>query len=201
MKMILKFGLFCAFVYVLLFCAGLLSDKAQLSSELIRMHVVANSDSEEDQAVKLQVKDVLVSYLQPVMEKLTNKEEAYQYIQEHLQELEEVANGFLSELGENKTAAVSLTREEFGIRQYDTFSLPSGIYDSLRVVIGEGEGKNWWCVAFPALCMPATTNEFADAAVSSGFSDSLTNTLTDDGAYEIRFFFLDLLGKLEILFH
>ena len=201
MKFILKLGVICAIVYCLIFSTGLISDKAQLKNELIRMHIVANSDSPEDQAVKLQVRDAIVSYLQPVMQTITDKEEACRYIRENLQQLEEKANQVLKDLGENKTVTVSLLQEKFGIRKYDTFSLPSGIYDALRVQIGEGEGQNWWCVAFPTLCLPATTDEFSDAAVSSGFSDTLVKTVAEEEGYRIRFFFLDLLGRVENFFH
>lgn len=202
MRFILKIGIICAAVYFVASCSGLIADKAQLKNNLIRMHIVANSDSDEDQAVKLQVKDAVVSYLQPIMDKFTSKEEASQYIREHLQKIEEIANNVLKELGENKTVSVSLTQEAFGVRNYDTFSLPSGVYDALRVVIGEGEGKNWWCVAFPALCLPATEAEFSASAAASGFSDSLTKTIiTENNGCEIRFYFLDLLGKVENFFH
>ncbi len=201
MRFILKLSILSLIVYFFVFSTGLISDKAQLKNELIRMHIVANSDLPEDQAVKLQVKDALVSYLQPIMQSTGNKEEAFCYIRENLQQLEEKANQVLSNLGENKTATVRLVKEKFNVRKYDTFSLPSGIYDSLRVEIGDGEGQNWWCVAFPTLCMPATTDEFADQAASSGFSDTLIKTVSEEDGYEIRFFFLDFLGKVENFFH
>ncbi len=201
MRFILKLGVICGIVYCLAFSAGLISDNAQLKSELIRMHIVANSDSPEDQAIKLQVRDAILEHLQPVMQKITDKEEACRYIRDNLQKLEQTVNQTLEALGENKTATVRLVKEEFGIRKYDTFSLPSGIYDALRVEIGEGEGQNWWCVAFPSLCVPATTDEFVDAAASSGFSDTLVRTVVEDEEYEIRFFFMDLLGRMENFFH
>ncbi len=200
MRKILKWGCIAAIAYFLIYSTGLLSDNAQLKNNLIRMHIVANSDSQEDQEVKLKVKDAIVSYLEPAMEKITNKEDAWQYISENLHNLEDKANQVLKDLGQKVTATVKLTREEFDKREYDTFSLPSGVYDSLRVQIGAGEGKNWWCVAFPTLCMPATTDEFSDTAVSSGFSDPLVNTLAEEKEYQVRFFFLDLIGKVEKIF-
>ena len=201
MRFILKLGVICAIVYALASSAGLIADKAQLKNELIRMHIVANSDSAEDQAVKLQVKDAIVAYLQPVMQKFTNKEEALSFIRENLQKLEQMANQVLKDLGEDTTATVRVTEEEFDSRKYDTFTLPSGIYDAIRVKIGDGEGQNWWCVAFPTLCLPATADEFADTAAASGFSDTLVKMVSEENGYEIRFFFLDLLGKMENFFH
>lgn len=201
MRFILKLGIICAIIYCVASSVGLIADKAQLKNELIRLHIVANSDSAEDQAVKLQVRDAIVAYLQPAVQKFTDKEEAYRYIRENLQNLEETANKVLKDLGENITATVSLTEEEFDVRKYDTFTLPSGIYDAIRIEIGAAEGKNWWCVAFPSLCLPATTDAFADTAAASGFSDSLVKTVSEPDGYEIRFFFLDLLGKVENFFH
>ena len=79
----------------------------------------------------------------------------------------------------------------------DTFTLPAGIYEALRITIGEGEGHNWWCVAFPSLCLSATSEEFADKAAGAGFPDSLTGALDGEEKYEVRFFLLDALGELE----
>ena len=91
-----------------------------------------------------------------------------------------------------------MCRETFDIRKYDTFTLPAGVYESLRVVIGEGEGHNWWCVAFPTLCTSATTEGFEMAAQTAGMDDTLSETLTGD--YQLRFYLLDALGRVENLF-
>ena len=192
----------CGFVTlaaVLLMGVGLVSDYRTVTDQLIRLHVVANSDSAEDQAVKLQVKDAVVDKLERIMQQMPDAEQAKVYLQSILPELEELANRVLEEAGCQSKATVSLQQESFGVRQYDTFALPSGVYESLRIEIGSGEGKNWWCVVFPTLCIPATSEGFSDAAVGSGFSDTLTSTLTGESGYELRFFFLDCLGKLENL--
>ena len=199
MKKIIKITVCLLLILSAVLIADLWQDKKCLQENLIRLHVVANSDSQEDQAVKLQVKDAIVNYLQPITEQFTNKEQAMQYIREHLSDLQELANNVLRELGENVQAVVTLDKEAFDTRVYDTFSLPAGIYDSLRVKIGEAEGKNWWCVVFPSLCLPATSDGFQDTAVSSGFSQPLTDTLSS--GCNLRFFLLDCIGKLEKLFH
>lgn len=201
MRLIYRLFTTLALIFCVVVCTGVVADKIKLQNELIRLHVVANSDSEKDQAVKLKVKDAIVDFLQPAMEEIKDKEEADRFIRENLPKIQQIANEVLKNLGEKVTASVSLTREEFDIRDYDTFSLPSGVYDALRIQIGEGEGKNWWCVAFPTLCLPATDDEFSDVAVSAGFSDGLTQTLTRKDGYQIRFYFLDLLGKVEKMFH
>lgn len=187
---------------ICLFVAGvqLFRDKQILRNDLIRLHVVANSDSREDQAIKLVVKDAVVSYLQAQMKDVVTVQQAKDYIADNIPQLTTLVNRILVENDFNCFAKISLCEESFGKRDYDTFSLPSGVYESLRVEIGNAEGKNWWCVVFPSLCIPASTDGFQDAAASSGFDQNLTDTLSGEGAYEIRFAILDWLGKIENFF-
>lgn len=189
-------------VLCLLFTAVMLSaDRQKLQNDVLRLHIVANSDSETDQTRKLMVRDAVIAYLQPILKGVTEKEEAMAVITEELPKLEAVASGALQANDALQTATVSLCREEFNTRTYDTFRLPAGMYDALRIEIGDAEGRNWWCVVFPSLCVPATTGGFQDVAVSAGFGEGLSNTLSGESGYEIRFFLLDCLGKLENLFH
>ena len=177
-------------------------DRQTLNENLIRLHVVANSDSSEDQETKIMVRDAVVEYLQPIMEQFPTKEQAMGFIRENLSALEDIANDILAKIGAKETAVVSLEPEAFGTREYDTFTLPAGVYDALRIEIGAADGKNWWCVVFPSLCLPATGDGFQDTAVSSGFSETLTDTLSGEDGYELRFFLLDCIGKIEnILFN
>jgi len=193
-------GILFLLLIVLVFgwCVDLFSDKQTLQDNLIRLHVVADSDQPEDQRIKLKVRDAITAYIQPLLESVDSKEEAHERIRTQLDKLEAVANQTLEQLGAAYSAVVTLTEEAFDTRHYDTFSLPSGVYDSLRVTIGNGEGANWWCVVFPSLCVPASADDFQDTAASSGFDDSLTNTINRE--YKIRFFFLDCLGKIENFF-
>ena len=186
---------------VSLYMFSVFQDRNTLNEEILRLHVVANSDSEEDQAVKLKVRDAVIGELEQVMNGLSDKEEAEQIVKEKLQDLQKAANAVLDAEGFSDRAIVTLTAEEFPTRFYDTFTLPAGIYDSLRITIGEGEGHNWWCVVFPSLCVPAVVEGVEDMAVGAGFSDSLTGAITGQQGYEVRFFFLDCLGRLENFFH
>lgn len=199
MKKLLKFACILLALYVVFWCGTLYADRKALNENLIRLHVVANSDSEEDQALKLKVRDAVVDRLQETMQNLPDVEDAKAYLEEHLPELEAFVNQLIRELGFVDTAKVSLNREAFDIREYDTFSLPSGQYESLRITIGEGEGENWWCVVFPTLCLPATSEDFEDTAVGAGFSKGLTESLQSD-SFHIRFFLLDCLGQIENFF-
>lgn len=197
MKKCVKRVGFCLLLVSLVWCGTVLADREQLNEGLIRLHVVANSDSGEDQRIKLQVRDAVVESLRGAMADVADVEQAKAYLQENLPKIQKVANETLGSLGCTETAVVSLCREAFDTRYYDTFSLPAGVYEALRITIGEGAGKNWWCVVFPTFCIPATTEGFHDVAAGAGFPDSLNSALTGEEGYEVRFFLLDALGALE----
>jgi hypothetical protein len=108
---------------------------------------------------------------------------------------EVVADRILAENGFKETATVTVQKETFTTRKYDTFVMPAGVYDALRITVGEGQGQNWWCVVFPQLCLPAVSEGMEAEAAGAGFSDTLTGAL--EGEYEVRFFLLDWLGWLE----
>lgn len=200
MRKILKLTGFCLLLYMLFWCGTLFADRKVLNDNLIRLHVVANSDSETDQKLKLQVRDAVVEKLQVSMQNIPTVEEAKAYLEENLPQLEKFVNDVIRELGFTDAAQVSVCKEAFDTRDYDTFSLPAGTYEALRITIGEGKGQNWWCVVFPSLCIPATSEGFADTTVGSGFSEGLTDTLQNEEAYEVRFFFLECLGRIENFF-
>ena len=195
-KMIRRIGI-CFFVGAFVWCVGVLADRNTLNEELIRLHVVANSDSEADQALKLRVRDAIMASLNKAMSDVTDVEAAKAYIRENIPKIQQVANTVLKEAGLQETAVVTFCREAFDTRYYDTFTLPAGVYESLRVTIGEGQGRNWWCVVFPTLCIPVAAEEFSAVAAGAGFSDALNGALTGEYGYELRFFFLDVLGKVE----
>ena len=190
----------CFLVAAFFWCGTLIADRQRLRQELIRLHVVANSDSEADQRVKLQVRDAVVESLQVAMKDISDMGQARVYLQENLPKIQAVANSVLTQAGFDREAVVTLCKEAFSTRVYDTFTLPAGIYESLRITIGEGQGKNWWCVVFPSLCIPATSEGFSDVAAGSGFPEALNNALTGEEGYELRFYLLDLLGRAENIF-
>ena len=188
---------FCLLLVTLVWTAGLIFDRQTLHNELIRLHVVANSDSTEDQEIKLRVRDAVTESLEAALADIASVEEAEAYIRENLPKIRETANQVLREAGIDQEAIVALCEEAFDTRHYDTFSLPAGVYEALRITIGNGEGKNWWCVVFPTLCVPAASEGFEEVAVGAGFSKSLSGCLAGEETYAVRFFLLDALGKLE----
>lgn len=199
MKKMLIFLCVCAFVGAV-WPWGVRKDRETLNRDLIRLHVVANSDDERDQSIKLAVRDAVLQAAQPILATARNAEEAKTLLKTHLAQLEAVANRALEAAGSGLRAVVTLGKEAFATREYDTFSLPAGVYESLRVTIGEGEGKNWWCVVFPSLCLPAGEEAFSDTAAGAGFSEELTDTLKGEKRTKVRFLVLDLWGWVENFF-
>lgn len=192
-KRLLVLGLIVGAFYV----GAVYSDKCELQNQVLRLHVVGDSDSAEDQSVKLKVRDALLSELETLLAKVDTKEEAQALIETKLDQLKQVADQVLSSCGLTDTAQITLDREEFDTRVYDTFTLPAGVYDALRVTIGSGEGKNWWCVVFPGLCVPAASEQVEDVAAGAGFSEELSGAITGKQEYRVRFLLLDWMGRLE----
>lgn len=118
----------------------------------IRLHVLANSDSEHDQSVKLAVRDAVLSEMETLLACAENPDDAVTVLSENLDRIRELCNETLVSLGENLTATVILSEEKYPTRNYEAMSLPAGVYKSLRIKIGAAEGQNWWCVLYPALC-------------------------------------------------
>ncbi len=128
------------------------SGAAEENSAYLRVHIRANSDSEEDQAVKYQVRDRVVEFLTPTVAECKTKAEAMEKIASKLDEAAAVADAVLRENGYDYGARASLRKEEFPTRVYDNLTLDAGVYDALILELGTGEGDNWWCVVYPPLC-------------------------------------------------
>ena len=155
------------------------------SDSLIRIHVLANSDSQADQALKLQVKDAVVTYLKPQLEQSCSIAESRQIIQRSLPQIEQIAQQTLQQQHSGYQVTLQYGRFEFPIKYYGSFSLPAGNYEALRILIGEGQGHNWWCVLFPPMCF--TDN---DASSSGKYTDQ-----TPEKKVVIKFKSAELLKK------
>ena len=169
----------------------------QLSERLVRLHVLAHSDDAEEQRIKLRVRDAVLAYLEPGLESTSTSREAEQLIKDNIDNIAKAAR----RVSQGREVEVSFGTESYPPREYEAFALPAGEYRSLRVTLGEGQGQNWWCVVFPKLCMPAVGEDVSSVAVDAGFSDSLIGTISGEKEYQVRFFLLDCLGKLENFFH
>ena len=200
----MKSKVICPELFALLAVALVLSlftalerQQQRISDSMLRLHVVANSDTELDQAIKLQVRDAVLSAAEPILSGANSAEDAKVMLSDNLFLLEDAANETLQALGSGDTALVSLQRELFDARHYDTFSLPGGYYDALRVTIGSGEGHNWWCVVYPQICTAATTEDQRAVAVMAGISQEDYDTLAQDTEeYEFKFKILELFEAM-----
>ena len=157
----------------------------ELSERVVRLHVLANSDSEADQALKLQVRDRVLERAEDLLRQCGAREEAEALLRSRLPELRRIALEEIRANGFDYDAAVRLTEMEFPTREYDTFTLPAGNYLALRVVIGQGAGQNWWCVVFPPLCAAASADVPA-AALDAGLSQDQVGLITEADGYLLK---------------
>ena len=172
----------------------------EIYDKVVRLHVLANSDSEEDQAVKLAVRDAILDVTVPMLQNCRTKEEAVLLLEENRVLLTRTAETVLREKGVDDTVNIEMGLENYPTRTYDSLCFPAGEYISMRVSLGEGEGQNWWCCLFPPLCLGvATVNEKAaeDACISVGFTPTQYKIITesDQPVYRARFKILELLGQ------
>ena len=179
-----------------LFCSWLGGYRECLSGKLLRLHVVANSDSDADQALKLEVRDAVLDCAAGYLENVSVVRAAEQVLGAHLAELAGAGQAVVREKGYDYAVRASLGTSHFPTKTYDGFALPAGDYRALRVTIGAGEGRNWWCVVFPTLCVSAAS-EWQDTAVSGGLSDEDVRLMgEEDEGYVLRFKCLELWDKL-----
>lgn len=158
-----------------------------LAEKVVRLHVLANSDSEEDQALKLLVRDRVLIRATELLEQAGDRAEAEAMLRRELPALERLAAREIRAEGYDYAVSAELTDTAFPTREYDGFTLPAGDYLALRVVIGEGAGRNWWCVVFPPLCTAASADVPA-AALAAGLTEDQVGLITEeDRGYVLKF--------------
>lgn len=167
-----------------------------LARKMIRLHVIANSDSAEDQALKLEVRDRVLDFTTTVLQRSADIEDAQLRLREELTRIESIARQEISAQGYDYQVTAQLASTEFPLKEYDGFSLPAGEYMALRLVIGEGEGQNWWCVVYPPLCTAAAT-DMPRTAIQAGLTDDDINLITEeDTGYVLKFRSVELWEQL-----
>lgn len=159
-----------------------------ISASLVRLHVIATSDEQAEQELKLRVRDAVLEYLEPKLRGVESAAEAQEIIGADLEGIGRAA----AAVSEGRRVTVSLGEERYPTREYAAFTLPAGRYESLRVILGEGRGHNWWCVVFPPLCLSAAECEQAQQVMSQ--EDYAL--ITGEADYEIRFRLVELWGEL-----
>ena len=181
-------ALFLAFGLTLTAGMWASASESALAEQVLRLHVIANSDSQEDQTLKLAVRDAVLTQAAPYLSGTHNREQAEAALAPHLDELVETAQAVVNQWGHDETVDVSISDQWFPSKLYDGFALPAGQYRALRVVIGEGEGQNWWCVVFPPLCLGSVTEESVETVASEALSEDQVALITgQDGGYVLKF--------------
>lgn len=180
-----------------LVCTALWAEATQvrLASQVIRLHVLANSDSEEDQALKLEVRDRVLETTSALLAGETEPQAAAILLNQHLDDIAQTAAQEISAQGHDDRVEVRLEQTWFPTRQYQGISLPAGNYLALRVLIGAAEGHNWWCVVFPNLCLPAVSERALEASTLTPGQISLLQE--EETSYVFRFKALELWQSLK----
>lgn len=180
-----------------LVCTALWAEATQvrLASQVIRLHVLANSDSEEDQALKLEVRDRVLETTSALLAGETEPQAAAVLLNQHLDDIAQTAAQEISAQGHDDRVEVRLEQTWFPTRQYQDISLPAGNYLALRVLIGAAEGHNWWCVVFPNLCLPAVSERALEASTLTPGQISLLQE--EETSYVFRFKTLELWQSLK----
>ena len=176
MKKILNFSLliFLLFLYIFISAQSYVSAvSSNLSNAVFRLHVIANSDTDEDQELKLKVRDSLLEYMNEICSNCSTKEEAISIANSHKDNFQKIAEKTINENGYNYSVKISIDNFYFPTKNYGDISLPAGLYDALRVEIGEAKGQNWWCVMFPSLCFIDISSGIVDDKAKENLEQNL----------------------------
>lgn len=191
-----ELALLAALALALVSGAASLGRQDALQEKMIRLHVIANSDSDADQALKLEVRDKVLDFTTTVLQRSADMEDAQVRLRKELTRIETIAQREIAAQGYDYPVTAQLASAEFPLKEYDGFSLPAGEYMALRLVIGEGAGQNWWCVVYPPLCTAAAT-DMPETAIRAGLSGDDVSLITEeDAGYVLKFRSLELWEQL-----
>ncbi len=205
MKKIKPLNLIAVFCTFVLICAIFvpflpLSGESDIYNEAVRLHVLANSNTEEDQELKLKVRNCVLEVLKEKMSYAKTKDEAIKIINNNTAELKQAAIDCIEKYGYDYNVELTLTEEYYPTRIYAGVSMPKGRYTSLRILIGEATGRNWWCVLYPPLCTSAA--EPKSTLSEAGFTPAQVRILTEgeNPKYKIKFKFLEMFSSIKEIF-
>ncbi len=200
-KFIIQAALLIGFITAV-FCEGICAyaeSRRGITEDVFRLHVIANSDSDEDQALKLRVRNAVLEASADIFGGAVSAADAKQLSEENLQLFEAAAAAEIAASGYDYPVRCEVGTVHFDRRVYGSAELPEGDYSALRVIIGEGDGRNWWCVMFPALCLPAVTNTdevLSLAAENGAISAEELELMQDPENYEVKLYFAEVIKKL-----
>ena len=196
-----KIVIICA-ILLIIFCASsflnnaLLSEEREIYDKTLRLHIPACSDSDADQEAKLKVRDAVLELLNEPLSECKTKEQSIKIIQQMSNDIQYTANKVLAENNLDYTATVTLTNEYYPRKAYNDFTLPAGNYTSLKIELGQAEGKNWWCVLFPQVCLG--TAKSSETLAEVGFTANQIRLLTEqeESDYVVKFKIVEILESI-----
>ena len=200
MKQITRYIISGVIVTILLFtgmgCKKQYQLQQQLAEKVLRFHVLANSDSVEDQNLKLAVRDAVGGFMQEKTQNLNSKSACEKLVMEQIPEIETVAEQVIAESGYDYEVHAELTKCKFPTKTYGNYTFPKGTYDALKLTIGEGRGQNWWCVMYPNMCfensMYEVVNEEAKENLRAVLDEDEYQAVLNSGSYEVRFWLFEI---------
>ncbi len=186
--------LFLLFLYIMVCMISYVSAvSSDIQNSVFRLHVIANSDSKEDQDLKYIVRDNVLSYMNEICKSVSSKQDAINIANEHLEDFKRIALDTIHENGFDYDVSVEIGNFSFPTKTYGDISLPSGYYDALRIKIGEASGQNWWCVMFPPLCFVDVSSgivpDDSKEAIKKDLSDEEFSLISNENNSEISFKF------------
>ena len=169
--------------------------ESAIYEDTVRLHILANSDSKEDQELKLKLRDDILTRFSEELSSLENADEAKEKLTSVLPEIEAFSEEKIIEYGYSYSVKATLTEEWYDTREYEDFTLPKGYYTSLRIIIGNGDGQNWWCVMFPPLCLDMATEDAPRDDGIKKYSDSEFKLISGNG-YQAKFKILEVVSGI-----
>lgn len=166
---------------------------AEIPNDVFRFHILANSDSEEDQVLKLKVRDKVLEKTKILFDTANSKSDAEEFVKANLETIEKIAQNEVYKNGYNYPVKAEVVNMHFDTRRYESYTLPAGMYDALRITIGNAKGHNWWCVMYPSICI--STVDEGKSRAKNALSDDEYSVVTDEKV-EYKFFIVELFQKI-----
>lgn len=185
--------IFLSFILIYSYVTPFIKTSESISQEVFRLHILANSDSDEDQSLKLKVRDKILTESKSLFINCKNLNDVITTSKNNIDYFEKLANECIKENGYNYETKVYVDKEYFNTREYEKITLPSGVYNALKIEIGEAKGHNWWCVMFPAICLPAVS----DDEINSILNEDEIELINSNNKYEIRFKIVEIYEKIK----
>ena len=196
MKLLFK-SMICGFIIsCLLSMTGFCSVCEDIQKDVFRLHILANSDTQQDQTLKLKVRDGILDYTAELFKNCQSREQAIETAEKNLDSIKAKCQALIIENGFDYGVEVYTTKMDFNTRVYKNFTLPAGKYEALRIVIGSGQGHNWWCMIYPALCIPCAQKEQPESSLDSSEMDVISNS----EQYEIKFRLVEIFQNICSIF-